>query len=326
MFIADFSRVSRKNAHEFAKSREKNHMEANCGPPKDKSLKKRLVCVFLCHRELLSLEESIDDLFILRKEKQSNMDIIILGSGTGLPLVDRASPSFALLADNRPVLFDMGPGTLRQLSRAGIPYNRIGHIFITHFHPDHTADLVHFLFATRHPPNLAKRKPFLITGPQGFKDFHKKLERVYGKWLNIPPEIMEIKELAAGRKDWRGYEGFDIISQPVKHTDHSIAYRVEHPSGKSLVYSGDTGFCPEIIDLAQGSDLLILECARPDSEETEGHLTPSLAGRIATSAGVRRLLLVHFYPEVLETDITAQCRKSYDGELILGRDLLHVKV
>jgi ribonuclease BN (tRNA processing enzyme) len=272
------------------------------------------------------LAKSIVVLCVFRKEEWIKMKIIILGSGTGLPLVDRASPAFVLLLEKRLALFDMGPGTLRQLSRAGIPYNRIGNIFITHFHPDHTADLVHFLFATRHPPDLAKRRPFTITGPQGFRDFHKGLERAYGNWLDIPPEIMEIKELAAARKDRIGYEGFDIISQPVKHSDPSIAYRVEHPSGKSLVYSGDTGFCPEIIDLAKGTDLLVLECALPDNEKIEGHLTPSLAGKIATQAGVTRLILCHFYPEVLETDIAAKCRKTFDGELILGRDLLHVRV
>jgi ribonuclease BN (tRNA processing enzyme) len=254
------------------------------------------------------------------------MEIIILGSGTGLPLADRSSPAFALLLDKGPALFDIGPGTLRQLSRAGIPYSRIGYIFITHFHPDHTADLVHFLFATRHPPNLAKREPFVITGPQGFKDFHKGLENAYGKWLNIPPEIMTTRELSAARKDRVGYEAFAIISQPMKHSSPSIAYRIEHHSGKILVYSGDTGFCPEIIDLAKGSDLLILECALPDNKEVEGHLTPSLAGKIATQAGVKKLLLSHFYPEVLETDIAAECRKTFDGELILGRDLLHVRV
>jgi ribonuclease BN (tRNA processing enzyme) len=260
------------------------------------------------------------------KEAWSKMDIIILGSGTGLPLVDRASPAFVLLLDKKIVLFDIGPGTLRQLSRAGIPHSRIGHIFITHFHPDHTADLVHFLFATRHPPILAKREPFRITGPRGFKDFHKGLESVYGKWLNIPKDIMEIRELAATRKDSIEYETFDITSQPVKHSNPSIAYRLEHPSGKNLVYSGDTGFCPEIIDLAKGSDLLILECALPGNKEVEGHLTPSLAGKIATQAGVRRLLLTHFYPEVLETDIALECRKTFNGELILGRDLLHVRI
>lgn len=254
------------------------------------------------------------------------MEVIILGSGTGLPLADRASPSLVLLLDERPVLFDMGPGSLRQLSLVGIPHDKIGHIFITHFHPDHTADLIHFLFATRHPPILVKREPFMITGPQGFKDFLKKLEKAYGKWLKIPPEVMELEELEIQKTDKRGYKAFDIISQPTRHTSHSIAYRVESPSGKSFVYSGDTGTCPEIMDLARGSDLLILECSFPDGEETEGHLTPSLAGQIASSAGVNRLLLVHFYPDVLATDIAKQCRKTYAGELILGTDLLHLHV
>jgi ribonuclease BN (tRNA processing enzyme) len=254
------------------------------------------------------------------------MEIIILGSGTGLPMMDRGSPSLALFADKRPVLFDMGPGTIRQLSRAGIPFMQIGHVFITHFHPDHTADLIHFLFATRHPPILEEREPFVMTGPQGFKNFLKNLEKVYGKWLHIPPHIMEIDEMGAESMDRKEYDTFNIVSQPTNHTSHSIAYRIEHPSGKSLVYSGDTGFCPEIIDLALGSDLLILECAQPEGKVIEGHLTPSLAGRIATSAGVKRLLLSHFYPEALETDIASECRKTYDGELVLGRDLLHVRV
>ncbi len=110
------------------------------------------------------------------------------------------------------------------------------------------------------------------------------------------------------------------------HSKNSIGYRVENRRGKSLVYAGDTGFCREIIDLAAGADLLILEASFPDGEEGEGHLTPSLAGRIAGLAKVKKLLLIHFYPEVLGTDIAGDCRKAYEGELILGRDLLHVSV
>lgn len=252
------------------------------------------------------------------------MELIILGSGTGQPLADRGSPSLALLLNDCVVLFDMGPGTLRQLSRMGINHDKIGHIFISHFHPDHTADLIHLLFATRRPPFLEKRGPFRITGPQGFGDFLKKIQSAYGEWLTLPPEIMELEELEIQKRDNRGYEAFDMISQPVKHTQHSLAYRVVVPSGKSFVYSGDTGFCSEIVDLAQGTDLLILECSFRDGDEVEGHLTPSQAGKIAGSAGVKRLLLIHFYPEVLATDVAKQCRRAYAGELILGRDLLHL--
>jgi len=252
------------------------------------------------------------------------MELIILGSGTGQPLADRGSPAVALLLNGGLVLFDMGPGTLYQLSRIGINHDKIKHIFISHFHPDHTADLIHFLFATRHPPILEKREPFVMTGPQGFKDFLKKVQKPYGKWLTMPSEIMELEELEIQKADKRGYEAFDIVSQPVRHTAQSLAYRVVFPSGKNFVYSGDTGFCAQIVDLARGTDLLILECSFPDGDEVEGHLTPSQAGQIARSAGASKLLLVHFYPEVLATDIAKQCRRTYTGELILGRDLLHL--
>lgn len=254
------------------------------------------------------------------------MKIIILGSGTSVPLADRASPSFILFPDKHPILFDMGPGTLRQLSKIGMSHTRIERIFITHFHPDHTADLIHFLFATRNPQVLEKRGKFLVTGPLGLKNFLKKLEKVYGKWLNIPSEIMEIDELDTGKPEKRGYKKFNIFSQPITHTPHSLAYRVESLSGKSLVFSGDTGYCDEIVALAKDSDLLILESSFPDGEEVEGHLTPSQAGRIATLANVRKLLLIHFYPEALSTDIAQQCRKAYDGELVLGRDFLHISI
>lgn len=228
--------------------------------------------------------------------------------------------------DDKPVLFDLGPGTLRQLSKAGIRHDRIGQIFITHFHPDHTADLIHLLFATRNPLTLARREPFIITGPVGFKDFLKRLQSAYANWLDIPPEIMEIDELDIHKPEKRGYKNVDMTSQPVKHTPHSLGYRIDDREGKSFVYSGDTDYCNEIIDLAKDCDLLILESSFPEGDIVEGHLTPSMAGRIATLSGVKRLMLIHFYPEVLESDIARDCRKTFGGELILARDLLHITV
>jgi ribonuclease BN (tRNA processing enzyme) len=255
-----------------------------------------------------------------------SMHLIILGSGTGIPTANRASPSLLFYAADGPVLFDMGPGTLRQLSRVGVPHEKLKRIFITHFHPDHSADLIHFMFATRNPSVLKKREPFMITGPQGLKDFLAGLKKAYGSWLNLPSEIMGVDELDGVKPDARTYPSFTLFSQPLNHTPNSIAYRVELPAGKSLVYSGDTGFCPEIIALAKGADLLILESSLPEAEATEGHLTPAQACRIASSAGAKRLVLLHFYPEVLTVDIPGECRKNFQGELILGSDLLHLSV
>jgi len=124
-----------------------------------------------------------------------------------------------------------------------------------------------------------------------------------------------MEELDTEKPEKRNYEHFQMMSQPVMHTPASLAYRFTGRSGKGFVYSGDTGFCDEIITLAQGTDLFITECSFPDGEGKEGHLTPSLAGRIATLADVKKLLLVHFYPEVLESRLGRDCRKTFPESL-----------
>jgi ribonuclease BN (tRNA processing enzyme) len=254
------------------------------------------------------------------------MEVIILGSGTAVPLAERASPSVAIFIEDQFLLMDIGPGTVRQLAVADLNHEDIDYIGISHFHPDHTADLIHLIFATRYPPILNKRKPFTIIGPKGFNRFLELLKRAYGDWLDLPDGLMKIEELNTGRKDKKEFDNFAILSAPLIHSPHSIGLRIEDNSGRVVVYSGDTGYCEAIVDLARGADLLILESSFPDEEEIAGHLTPSQAGNIATRSGVKRLLLTHFYPECLKSDIETQCRKTYQGELILPVDLMSLSV
>lgn len=253
------------------------------------------------------------------------MNLIILGSGTGMPLAYRASPALVMTSPGPPLLFDMGPGTLRQLARIGIGHEKIGRICFTHFHPDHTADLVHFLFATRNPQVMKKRGPFTIFAARGFRAFLAGLEGAYGSWIRVPEEIMEVREL--DRSDRVFCPGFEILSHPVPHTSQSLAFRVRaSSSGRSFVYTGDTGFASDLAAFAKHCDVLITECSFPEGQDVEGHLTPCRAGRMATLAGTKKLVLIHFYPEVLATDIVSQCRRTFEGELVLGRDLLHLTV
>lgn len=254
------------------------------------------------------------------------MKLILLGTGTGLPFADRASPALVLLMEGGPILFDMGPGTLRRLAHLGIPFDRVSRVCFTHFHPDHTADLIHFLFATRHPSVFEERQPFRMVGPRGFRDFLDGIKAAYSHWLDLPPEILEIDERDIANYEEKTHAHYRISTQPVNHTPHSLAYRIENPRGRSIVYSGDTGPCEEIISLARDTDLLVLECSFPEEQDMEGHLSPSLAGRIARQAGAKKLVLLHFYPDVLSTDIAGGCRKEFPGEIILGRDNLHLTV
>lgn len=91
-----------------------------------------------------------------------------------------------------------------------------------------------------------------------------------------------------------------------------------------MVYSGDTDFSENLIDLARGADLLICEAAFPSEFKVPGHLTPPEAGTIAARAGVRSLVLSHLYPECDQADMVAQCRQTWSGPLTLAEDLMRV--
>ncbi|HUL28900.1 MAG TPA: MBL fold metallo-hydrolase, partial [Thermodesulfobacteriota bacterium] len=122
------------------------------------------------------------------------------------------------------------------------------------------------------------------------------------------------------------YRNLKISSRPMAHISGSVGYRVESRDGKSMAVSGDTGYCQNIVDLAYGVDLLILECSFPDGKEIEGHLTPSLAGRIASESRCKKLLLTHLYPVCDQYDVVHQCRQAFEGEIILGEDLMRMRV
>ncbi len=120
--------------------------------------------------------------------------------------------------------------------------------------------------------------------------------------------------------------GFSIDTLPMDHIESSIGYRVTAPDGACAVYTGDTDYSENVIDLARNADLMVCEAAMPDSGKVEIHLTPSLAGEMAARAGVKKLVLTHFYPEAERADIESECRKSYEGPLVLARDLMVIEV
>ena len=215
---------------------------------------------------------------------------------------------------------------MRRLLEAGGAINRLSYIFFSHLHPDHTGELVPFLFATKYPQTYRRRTPFTIVAARGFLDFYEKLKLAYGEWIELAPGLLKISELDTTGHDHLDCGLFDVDSLPMNHTDMSLAYRITGPDGTSVVYSGDTDLCDNLVTLARGVDVLICESALPDETKVPGHLTPSLAGRIATQAGVKKLVLTHFYPECDAVDVAEQCRKAYDGPLVLAEDLMEIEL
>ncbi|HKQ33409.1 MAG TPA: ribonuclease Z, partial [Thermodesulfobacteriota bacterium] len=214
-----------------------------------------------------------------------------------------------------------GNGTTWKLGMVGVDYLNVDHIFITHFHPDHTADLIPFLFATKYPhPTRSREKPLVIWGPKGFIDFYSSLKTTYHDW--IAPDMLTVKEI---NEEPVGLDDFVLIAGDTFHTENSIAYRVES-NGKSLVYSGDTGYTEKLIELAMDVDLLLIECSFPDELKFHAHLTPSEVGKIGRASRAKKIILTHLYADCDEIDIVAQVREHVDAEVILAEDLMEIDI
>jgi ribonuclease BN (tRNA processing enzyme) len=258
--------------------------------------------------------------------EKSGITVTILGSGTCVPSLQRSSCSVLLQIDKTRLLFDSGPGTMRRLLEAGSTIFDLNYIFFSHFHPDHTGELVPLIFATKYPDGNRRQSPLTITAGRGFADFFAGLRTVYGKWIELTPGMLDFVEMDNTSRDFINFRGFRVESIPVEHNPESIAYRITSTDGSTVVYSGDTDYSDNLIELARGADLLICESAQPDSRHVKGHLTPSLAGEMATRAGVRKLVLTHFYPDCENVDLAQECRKTYVGPLILAEDLMRIEV
>jgi len=253
------------------------------------------------------------------------MKITILGSGTSVPSLKRSSCAVLIEVSKQFLLFDSGAGTMRRLLEAGVTIDQISYIFYSHLHPDHSGELVPFLFATKYPESYRRRGPFTIVAAHGFAGFYEKLKMAYGQWIALAPGLMNILELDSNARDSLHCGLFNVDSLPMDHTDNSLGYRITATNGRSVVYSGDTDMCKNLVALARGADVLICESALPDGMKVKGHLTPSLAGQMATEAGVKKLVLTHFYPECDRVNVAEECRKTYQGPLVLAEDLMVIE-
>jgi ribonuclease BN (tRNA processing enzyme) len=257
-------------------------------------------------------------------DASSPISVTILGSGTCVPSLRRSSCAVLMETGGQKLLFDAGAGTLRRMLECGVSIFDISCIFFSHFHPDHTAELVPFLFASKYSEQKPRETPLTLIAGKGFCAFYQALKQAYGNWIELGTDILSVVEMDTQVPDRLEFDRFSVSTRPASHNPESISYRIASPSGYSVVYSGDTDYCENLITLSANAQVLICECSHADAEKVQGHLSPSLAGSIATNSGVKKLVLTHFYPRCDMFDIENECRKTYKGKLVLAEDLLRL--
>ena len=231
------------------------------------------------------------------------------------------------------ILLDAASGNtvLRNGEELGISPNDYDHCLLSHSHPDHCEGLPHIeMQRSRRNP---EEQPMQIHGsPEAVADI--------GTLLAYPRRGLTVDGEGALRRDGRRVFTFRptdpgewVQLSPnvrarcarVDHIGGAMAWRVE--SGEhAVVFSGDTKFCPNLAELAEGATLLIhealcVEAERTRAEET-AHSTAAEAARIAQIAGVRELTLTHI-DNAYHLDggpLVAEAESVYDGPVTVAFD------
>ena len=210
------------------------------------------------------------------------------------------------------ILLDLGSGALGALQRYADPLT-IDAVFLSHLHADHCLDLTgYYVMRKYHPRGAQPRIP--VWGPVGTAE---RMARAY----DLPTEPgME------GEFDFREHEGvvevgpFRVEPVEVVHPVPAYGLRVT-ADGATLGYSGDTGPCEALVDVARGTDLFLAEASfrTGDPNPADIHLTGADGGRAAALGGAQRLMLTHVPPWFDPDDALAEARAVYDGPIEVAR-------
>ncbi|KUJ64968.1 MBL fold metallo-hydrolase [Streptomyces albus subsp. albus] len=220
------------------------------------------------------------------------MKLTVVGCSGSFPSAESACSSYLVEADGFRLLLDMGNGALGELQRYCGLYD-LDAVLLSHLHPDHCIDMCGYFVARYYRFDGGRAHAIPVYGPAGTE---RRLVRAYD---DVPDddcmsEVFDFRTLTPGSF---ALGPFTVRVARVCHPVEAFGFRVEH-GGRSLVYSGDTGPCQALRELAEGADLFLCEAAFTHGKEDipDLHLNGRQAGEHAEAAGVRNLVLTHIPP------------------------------
>lgn len=271
-------------------------------------------------------------------------EVIITGTGTPLPVPERAGPGVLVRHGDIALQFDAGRGTAIRLAETGVAVGDLTAVFLTHYHSDHVVGLQD-LVLTHWVTDYADKADLLdVVAPNGPSTRY--LEKMLAPW----EEDLEVRALHSPRSPdpKLNIVGFDVPDEPalvwekgdvkvfagqVRHEPviGAVGYRIETPDGVVTI-TGDTKVCPEVATLAAGSDIVVYEAMRLYGVAeglrhiAEYHAVTHEIGRQMEEVGIPRLMLTHLIPQPRDEEgkqlFADDVRGAgYTGELLVCDDL-----
>lgn len=276
------------------------------------------------------------------------MRLHTLGTGGPRPDPARNSSCYLLQAAGRSLMLDCGRGAISGMARAGLPFAETDVMLLSHHHVDHIGEFANYLITSW---MAGRRRPLRVFGPPGTKGivdvlvrqvydrdigFRTEGETTFGPFIGA--EVTEVEEGVAFEEG-----GVKVSCSRVEH-GHGLPFgkaflarwiclcwRIE-AEGRVFSFSGDAVMCDPLVNIARESDLHLQCCYMAASELKGGHFEgvgkytlacSDTAGKIASRAAVRRMVLTHFRqttPALIE-EMRADIGRDYTGPIAFASDL-----
>jgi len=260
--------------------------------------------------------------------------LITLGTRGGpMPTADRTQSSNLLVVNGTLYLIDAGDDVTRRIVQGGYDFRKLGKIFITHPHSDHTAGLATLMVSQWEYQRVEPTDVYgggveaLVKGALAYLTPNAEIRWAEGKRRpmadtfhghDVGPGLIyqdqNVKVTAVENTHFHFEPG-----TPPYGKYHSYSYRFETPD-RTVFFTGDTGPSDAVVELARGADLYVTETTSPEEvaelmkrngawqsktpSEQEGwlrhmheeHVTPADIGQMAAKAGVKAVVMSHLGP------------------------------
>lgn len=240
----------------------------------------------------------------------TSAQITLLGTGTCRLEPDRAASSVLVEEGSRRVVFDFGRGVATRLGSIGLTQDDIGHVVLSHFHPDHHSDLIPYLQAAIWSPDDPRGRDLHVYGPSGLDAVLRSIVHLVGRDdLERQDRFrLHAHEIGPGRLDIEGAP-FQVADLPPAG-NQGLRFEL---AGIVCALTGDSHFHPEAVAFLSGVDVAVID---------SGHLADEEIVRLAVESGAQRIVCSHFYRELDVADLQARAAaEGWAGTLEAGFDL-----
>ncbi len=239
------------------------------------------------------------------------MKLTVIGCWGAYPGPGGASSGYLIESDsagkdNR-FLLDCGSGVLSKLHEY-TDISNLNNVVLSHYHSDHIADVGCLQYAAKVQMSQNEREsPVSIYG-HTLGEFFNKLSF---ENASVARAFNEKEILTIGP--------FSLAFKLVPHPAPGFAVRIES-SGKSIGYTGDTGWDNRLSSFFKNVDILLCESSLYNKYKgmVDGHLTAGEAGSLARDAQVGKLILTHLPHSGNHRDLVKEASEVFNGKVELA--------